>query len=119
MLLYADDTVIFAYSHIDLKRKLKTLEEYYTNKLSVNATKTKIMIFKSADRFKTCGPEFRTYKQDCLQLVNNYVYLGVTLSPSSLGRVASQAAFKKTKCASGATFPILARVTNRTPGILT
>lgn len=79
MLLYADDTVIFAYSHIYLKRKLKTLEEYCdTNKLSVNATKTKIMIFKSAGRFKTCGPEFRTYKQDCLQLVNNYVYLGVT-----------------------------------------
>lgn len=57
LLLYADVTVIFAHSHVDLLRKLKTLEEYCdTNGLSVNVNKTKIVIFKVAGRLKEIMP---------------------------------------------------------------
>lgn len=63
MLLYADDTVIFAHSHIDLERKLKALGEYCDlNGLTVNISKTNIMIFKNNGKPKSMEPRFTRYK---------------------------------------------------------
>lgn len=46
VLLYADDLIILSYSYVDMKRKLKALEEYcHLNSLKVNPAKTKIIKF--------------------------------------------------------------------------
>ncbi|CAG5100676.1 Similar to jockey\pol: RNA-directed DNA polymerase from mobile element jockey (Drosophila funebris) [Cotesia congregata] len=110
LLLYADDTVIFAHSHIDLRRKLKALEQYCDlNGLTVNQSKTKILVFKAAGRIKECPNHFRTYKQTCLELVKNYTYLGINVSTSAKGLTALKTALNKAKCASGASLSLLAR----------
>ena len=47
LLMYADDTAILSYSEGDTKRKLGILHEYCSsNKLTVNVSKTKIMVKK-------------------------------------------------------------------------
>ena len=47
MLLYADDIVIFANDAEELQLDLNLLSEYCTSwKLKVNATKTKVLIFR-------------------------------------------------------------------------
>jgi hypothetical protein len=46
LLLYADDTVIFAESTEDLQAALNIFEEYCSEwKLSINVSKTKIVVF--------------------------------------------------------------------------
>ena len=46
MFLYADDTVIMAENEHDMQRYLDLLNEYcLCNKLKVNISKTKIMVF--------------------------------------------------------------------------
>lgn len=57
MLLYADDTVIPAHTHIDLARKLKVLGEYCEkNGLTVNMSKTNIIVFENGGRPKDTKP---------------------------------------------------------------
>ncbi|XP_046478639.1 uncharacterized protein [Neodiprion pinetum] len=86
MLLYADDTVIFAHSPIDLLRKLRVLEEYCdANGLTVNKSKTKIVTSKSAGRTRDCLSQYRMYKGSCLEVVKSYSYLGVNISSSMKG----------------------------------
>lgn len=110
LFLYADDTVIFAHSHIDLHLKLKALDEYCeANGLTVNALKTKIVIFKASGRVKDCPDNYRTYKQTCLENVNHYTYLGVKVASSAMGYSSLQLAVKKTKCTAGAAMAILAK----------
>lgn len=110
MLLYADDTVIFAHSHIDLQRKLRALEEYCDlNQLTVNKSKTKILIFKAAGRIRDCPCHFRTYKQTCLELVKSYTYLGVEVSTSTKGLSALNSAINKAKSAAGVSLSILSK----------
>nr|XP_046478600.1 uncharacterized protein LOC124217243 [Neodiprion pinetum] len=110
LLLYADDTVIFARSHMDLLRKLRALEEYCDlNQLTVNKSKTKILVFKAAGRIRECPTRYRTYKHTCLDLVNSYTYLGVEVSTSTRGLAALQSATNKAKSASGASLALLAK----------
>lgn len=53
LLLYADDIVIMAESVDELKKDLLLLEQYCDRwKLSVNSTKTKVMIFKKGGRLR-------------------------------------------------------------------
>ncbi|XP_068994228.1 uncharacterized protein [Neodiprion pinetum] len=109
MLLYADDTVIFAHSPIDLLRKLRVLEEYCdANGLTVNKLKTKIVTFKAARRTRDCLSQYRMYKGSCLEVVKSYSYLGVNISSSTKGLRSLQTAINKAKCASGAAMTILA-----------
>ena len=86
--LYADDTVIYTANHdFALSRQLlqDDLECYSTwcvqNKLSVNATKTKVMIF-AASKGKLNTLEANIKMNDhLLQVVPSYKYLGVILDP--------------------------------------
>ena len=58
--LYADDTVIMAENEHDMQRNLDLLNEYcICNKLKVNISKTKIMVFA---RSKTRIRNIRTFK---------------------------------------------------------
>ena len=51
MLLFADDTVIFAGTLEELQKLLDNLHEYcYKKHISINITKTKSMLFKSGNR---------------------------------------------------------------------
>ncbi|CAG5100683.1 Similar to jockey\pol: RNA-directed DNA polymerase from mobile element jockey (Drosophila funebris) [Cotesia congregata] len=110
MLLYADDTVIFAHSPIDLLRKLRMLEEYCdASGLTANKSKAKIVTFKAAERIRDCTPQYRMYKGSCLEIVKSYSYLGVNISTSTKGLIPLQTAISKAKCASGAAMSILAR----------
>ena len=78
LILYADDTVIFADSEIKLQKALDNLESYCTTwKLSINCSKTKILIFcgKKASYdypFKLNGKN--------LDHVTCFKYLGITFN---------------------------------------
>ena len=77
ILLYADDTVLLADDESELQRLLDCLENYcVANKLSVNGSKTKVMVFcRSKARLRNL-PEFR-YGNTVLDIVEEYTYLGV------------------------------------------
>ena len=77
-LLYADDTVILAESATQLQKALDAAHDYCKHwGLSVNSTKTKIMIF-SKGRIRN-KPSLN-FGGDELEVVNEYVYLGTTFS---------------------------------------
>lgn len=82
-LLYADDLTLLSETPIKLQKLLNSLHKYSDNNhLEVNREKSKVMIFRRGGRnpddleFKYGGVE--------LQIVNEFSYLGVTLSSSGL-----------------------------------
>ena len=84
LLLYADDTVIFAETAHDLQKALNAMQRYCDMwHLKINASKTKIVIFsKGKLRNK---PEFML-NNDRIDVVDDFDYLGVryTLTGSLL-----------------------------------
>ena len=80
ILPFADDTVLFSDTKKDLQYMLNLFENYCDSwKLTVNITKTKILLFNmrryaSYLHFYLRGEE--------LELVNEYKYLGINLSKS-------------------------------------
>ena len=85
LILFADDTSIF-FSHKDLNylnnalnRELRKLSDWFiVNKLSLNLTKTKFMIFKP--RQKTRHPDVQlALNNRSIEQVNETVFLGVIL----------------------------------------
>ena len=77
-MLFADDTVIFGNSKEDLQSALNVFSEYCDEwKLTVNISKTKVMVF-SGGRLPN---NLRFYfKNTELQIVNEYKYLGIFVS---------------------------------------
>lgn len=77
ILLYADDTVLLADDERELQRLLVCLENYcIDNKLTVNGSKTKVMVFcRSKARLRNL-PDF-SYCNTVLDIVEEYSYLGV------------------------------------------
>ena len=74
MLLYADDTIIFA----ENERDLDSVQEYCTKfKLIVNINKTKIIIFTRGKVRR-----FTAFKYGCdiIEVVSDYVYFGVKMN---------------------------------------
>ena len=74
-LLYADDIVLLSTTKIGLQNQLDRLHEYCSSwGLSVNKTKTKIVIFTKHDPqielFFKCGENY-------IEIVNDYKYLGI------------------------------------------
>ncbi|XP_052772033.1 uncharacterized protein LOC128211362 isoform X1 [Mya arenaria] len=101
LLLYADDIVIMADSEDQLKKGLLLLEQYCDRwKLSVNSTKTKVMIFKKGGRLRK-NIVF-SYKGVNLEIVKHFTYLGIiftcggsfTTTFDTLAGQASKAIFK-------------------------
>ncbi len=77
VLLYADDTIILAENEHELQCALSAVHEYCeVNKLSVNTSKTKIIVFSRGKIRKI--PSFR-YGADIIEVVSDYIYLGVTM----------------------------------------
>ena len=75
LLMYADDTVLFASNVKDLKLSLNAYSEYCSKwKLEVNTTKTKILNFgrKKKNEF--------TLNNETIEIVDSFKYLGVVFS---------------------------------------
>ena len=78
MLLFADDTVLFADTLEELQILMDNLHEYCCKwNISVNITKTKSMVFKSGNRREHLNLQ---YDGSPLETVNTFTYLGMTLS---------------------------------------
>ena len=78
VLLYADDIVVLAESANELQLALNKLNEYCQKwSLSVNVTKTKIVIFSRGKVRKY--PRF-TLGCNEIEVKDDYVYLGVTFN---------------------------------------
>ena len=81
-LLYADDLILMSTTHTGLSNCLAKLEKYCdTWQLEVNITKTKIIIFNTSGKALN-GFTFK-YKEQPVQIVKTYCYLGVEISASN------------------------------------
>ena len=77
-LLYADDTIVLAESPSQLQCALNSVKDYCeANFLKINLTKTKIIIF-SRGKIRNF-PEF-FYGNEKVEIVDDYIYLGVTIN---------------------------------------
>ena len=77
ILLYADDIVLLSKSSSGLQHLLDILQLFCAEKLlSVNMSKTQVIIFND---FRHHTPEVFSYGHQALQIVDQYVYLGIVL----------------------------------------
>ena len=84
ILLYADDTIVMADSAKELQLALDAVGSYCTQwKLKINVNKTKIIKFAKR---KTPNPHIFKLNGENVEVVDDYVYLGTTIS--SNGRYA-------------------------------
>ena len=80
LLLYADDTVIFAESPEELQNALNAFSDYCDLwKLTVNVSKTKVLIISHGRPNSSQSFYFKNIK---LEIVSEYKYLGVFISRS-------------------------------------
>ena len=78
VLLYADDTIILAENEKELQLALDKIHQYCTMyKLSVNIAKRKIIVFS---RGKVRRFSSFKYGFDVIEVVSDYVYLGITMN---------------------------------------
>ena len=78
VLLYTDDTILLAKNEIELQLALNKVYEYCMMfNLSVNTTKTKIIVF-SRGKVRSI-PTFH-YGCELVEVVSDYVYLGITMN---------------------------------------
>ena len=78
ILLYADDIILFGNSASELQNSIDILEEYCQKwKLTVNTTKTKVLIFRKDGRLPN-GLRF-TYNGTEAEIVSRISYLGIGL----------------------------------------
>ena len=79
ILLYADDIILFGKNPEDLQKALNVLEEYCQRwKLTVNTSKTKIMVFRKGGRLSN-NLNF-VYNNIKIEIVNKFCYLGVVFT---------------------------------------
>ncbi len=75
VLLYADDTIILAENEIEMQKAVDALFLYCNeNKLNINTTKTKVLVFS---RGKIRNKPNIKYGDDILEVVDEYIYLGI------------------------------------------
>ena len=78
VLLYADDTIILAENEKELQLALDKVHQYCTMyKLSVNIAKSKIIVFS---RGKVRRFSSFKYGFDVIEVVSDYLYLGITMN---------------------------------------
>lgn len=103
-LLYADDTAVLAESAEDLQTGLDAVSDYCSySKVTVNAKKTKVVIF-SRGKLRII-PEF-TYNGTRLEVVNEYLYLGIVFNYNGKFRLAIN---KRNQNANRAKFSLTAK----------
>lgn len=108
LLAYADDIVLLVDTPTELRRKLDSLFEYcQQNKLTINANKTKIVVFKK----NRCKPKIRSYSfgDDSLEVVDSYNYLGIVFNASGSFSQTAKKAISSANTAAGATLKLIYR----------
>ena len=76
LLLYADDVVLLAHEVKDAQRLMQVLEKFCMHSgLSVNVTKTKVMLVKTRDKENPCI----VYNNEPLEVVESFKYLGLEI----------------------------------------
>ena len=79
LLLYADDIVLFGNTSEELQKSLDVLEEYCDRwRLTVNTSKTKILIFRKGGRLS--GDLQFKYKGNAIEIVKKFCYLGIVFT---------------------------------------
>ena len=79
MLLYADDIVIFANSAEELQQSLDVLLNYCNRwKLTVNVSKTKVMVFRKGGMLPRNMAFF--YNGERIEIVKEFKYLGMVFT---------------------------------------
>ena len=79
VLLYADDTILLSDSASGLQNGLNLMERYCDLwKLSINESKTKVVIFSRGKARK--DPGVFLYRGTELEIVDDYTYLGITFN---------------------------------------
>ena len=79
-LLWADDLILLALDSDSLQKLLNVLSEFVERwELSINISKTNIMVFNKASRILNCSYQFRL-GDEIIQPVKNYCYLGILFS---------------------------------------
>ena len=82
LLLYADDIILFGKTPDELQRALTILVEYCnTWKLTVNTSKTKVMIFRKGGRLPNNLNFLYTNSQ--IEIIKKFCYLGVVFTVKS------------------------------------
>ncbi|KAL1447096.1 hypothetical protein WDU94_003514 [Cyamophila willieti] len=100
LLLYCDDLILLATSKIDLQRKLNLLYLYcQQNKMIVNETKSKIVIFRRGGR--VARSDVFQFNGRPVEVVSDYNYLGILFSSHGVFHKASQQALSKGRTAVG------------------
>ena len=107
ILLYADDTIIFAENAKDLQKGLSCVKDYCDKwKLKLNAAKCKIVIFSRG--LVRNYPEFYI-GTDIIEVVREFTYLGITLNYNNRFNVAQKDLFQR---ASRAMFALIKKSKN-------
>ena len=92
-LMFADDVILLSHSKTELQNNLNTLEQYCSKwNLQVNTNKTKIMKFTKNGHI--CKDVF-TYKNQILECVQTYKYLGIEFCSSGTFKHAQKALVSK------------------------
>lgn len=111
LLAYADDIVITVDSPHMLTRVMRHLETYcQNNHLTVNANKTKIMVFrKNPRKLSKFIPKFFLGAKE-IEIVKSYEYLGIIFSDSGNFNAAADNAIANARKAMGASQLIVRRM---------
>ena len=76
--MYADDVVLLSSSEKGLQNCVNKLSNFATEwKMTLNLTKTKVMVFTKSGRSKNLDIK---YMNDQIENVNQYTYLGITFA---------------------------------------
>ena len=80
VILYADDMVILTENHLQLQAAIDCLSKWTAdNNMKVNINKTKIVKFRNGGRFTNADKRGYKFGGEKIEMVPEYVYLGVTL----------------------------------------
>ena len=95
VLLFADDTVVLAPTKGAMREKIKVLQKYFRElDLVVNLAKTKIVVFRKGGRLES--DLVLKYNDELIEIVSEYVYLGVNMSSSTIFAKQADRAERKT-----------------------
>ena len=88
VILFADDTVIFGTTEADLQYSLDLFQNYCEHKkLTVNVSKTKIVIFSNSKMHKDVQFKFQSKP---IEIVDEYKYLGILFTKNGLFTLAKE-----------------------------
>lgn len=112
LLAYADDIAILADSVVEMKKILKALKKYCTqNCLEINIKKTQIVVFRKGGHAHNnkIGP-YMFGKEQRVEIVSRYEYLGVLFSNLATFANATDSALSKANLAIGTTIALINRL---------